>query len=507
MRVAVGALLQETNTFSPQPTRREMFSLLYGDAVIEQHRTENSELGGFYETLDAAGVEVVPTLAGWAVSYGRILRADLDFLVEEVSRLIKAAGEIDGVLLALHGAWAGEGIDSCDGYLLQHLRRMLGNDFPLVVTLDMHANLAQSMWTSADMLFGYRTCPHVDLRDTGIRAAKAMLSLMRGEIAPRMHVEKIPMVVQAEKMISDRGEFREILEFAESLTHQPGVVDVSLFPCQPWLDVEELGWAVSVITNGDSELAQATAKQLVDFVWKRRRTFVVPLPTIEEALDAALKVDGGPVVIGEGADGTMGGSPGDSASILAAILDRGIDVPVAAFVVDPWVVEIACNAGVGSTITVEVGGRLNPQFARPVPITAKVRLISDGEFRYKGRGYHGRLVQMGRAAVLTIGEISLLVAARTAPTIDPELYRSHGIEPRDMKIVLTKSPLGMRAEYEPIAKAILIVDSPGCCCPNLLSLPFVRIPRPMFPFDEVELPAARPEEFGLISDPTVKVQL
>jgi microcystin degradation protein MlrC len=211
---------------------------------------------------------------------------------------------------------------------------------------------------------------------------------------------------------------------------------------------------------------------------------------VDEALEQAMKVDGGPVVIGEGADGTMGGAPGDGTCVLEGILRKRLDVPVAAFVVDPEAARVAGRAGIGDTVTLDVGGKLDPTFARSVRVTGRVKLISNGNFRYKGRCYNGRLVNMGMGVVLQIGKISLLISERSVPTTDPELYRSHGIEPLDMKLVLVKSPLGMRMEYEPMAKAIIVVNSPGCCSPDLPSLPFRRIPRPMFPFDEFEFAPA-----------------
>jgi microcystin degradation protein MlrC len=210
------------------------------------------------------------------------------------------------------------------------------------------------------------------------------------------------------------------------------------------------------------------------------------LPSVEEALEQALKIEGGPVVLAEGADGTMGGAPGDGTGILGGILKRGIDVPVAAFVVDPVAVQKAIGAGVGNVVTLEVGGKLDPRYAKPVRITGEVKLISNGKFRYKGLGYTGRLMEMGKGVVLSSGNILLLISERPVPTTEPEMYRSHGIEPKDMKLVLIKSPLQSRLEYEPISRAFISVNSPGCCSPDLLSLPFEKIPRPIFPFDEFE---------------------
>ena len=486
MKVAIAALLQETNTFSPQATVRGHFLMTPGHELIESHKTENSEIHGFVDALTEAGAQIAPILGGWAVSYGRIKAYDFQSLLDDLKEGIRKARPLDGLLLALHGAWAGEGIDSCDGTILRELRALLGPSVPIVATLDLHSNLTRTMWENADALVGYQTCPHVDLYDTGRRAGDLMVSRLRREVRPTMHAVKIPMVVQAENMLTDRGEFRQIYDRVRSLEGQGTTISASVFAVQPWMDVEELGWASLVITNNDPARAKSQTDELARFIWSVRKSFVISLPSVDEALEQALKTPGGPVVLGEGADGTMGGAPGDGTSILAGILKKRIDAPVAAVVVDPGAVEEAIRAGVGNTVTLRVGGKLDPDYATPVRVTGKVKLISDGEFRYKGRVYTGRLVMMGRAVVLSIGRIRLLISQRPVPTTDPELYRSHGIEPRDMKLVLVKSPLGMRTEYEPIARSIIIVNSPGCCSPDLTSLPFVRMPRPMFPFDEFD---------------------
>jgi len=486
MKVAIASLLQETNTFSPRPTRREDFLLASGSELIASHRTENSELHGFVDALEEAKCEIVPVLSGWTVTSGRIAADDLRSLTADMVKEIKAASSVDGVLLALHGAWAGEGVDSCDGYVLQEVRKAVGSKVPIVVTFDLHASLAESIWKNADAILGYHTCPHTDLHATGMRAGKLIAATLRGEVHPVTAVVKIPMVVQAEHMTSDRGEFAEMIQQAQALEKRPRILSASVFAAQPWLDVQELGWASVVVADNNKDLAQKRALELARFIWSRRKAFVIPLPSVDEALDQAMRIDGGPVTLAEGADGTMGGGPGDGTAILAGILRKKLDVPVAAVVVDSVAVEQAIAAGVGNEVTLDVGGKLDPAFARSVRVTGRVKVISDGEFRYKGRAYTGRLVKMGKCVVIVSGSISLLISERSGPTTDPELYRSHGIEPTHMKLVLVKSPLGARLEYEPISKAFISVDSPGCCSPNLQSLPFKRMPRPIFPFDTVE---------------------
>ncbi len=486
MRVAVGSLLQETNTFSPQATRRDHFQLTTGPALLEAARREETEVRGFLDVLEAEAIEAVPLLGGWAVSYGRIAEDEFRSLVDDLLQTLRDAGSLDAVLLALHGAWAAEGKDSADGYLLERVRSLVGPSLPVVVSLDLHSNLARAIWTNADALVGYRTSPHVDIFDTGRRAASLLVSMLKAGLRPAMAVSKLPLVTQAEEMVSDRGVFKQLLGYTASLEDRPGVVSASMFPCQPWLDVEELGWSSVVITDDDLPLAQKLADELASRLWSHRHQFVVQLPGVDEALDQAMRIEGGPVTLGEGADGTMGGSPGDSTYILEAILARGLDVPTAAVVVDPDAVAQAVAAGVGQVVTLSLGGKLNPAYARPVRVRGRVKLVSDGEFRYKGRCYTGRRVRMGRTVVLKLNQINLLVAERTMPTTDPELYRSHGIEPLEMKLVLVKSPLGFRIDYEAISKAVISVDTPGCCRADLSKLPFQRIPRPIFPLDPID---------------------
>ena len=492
MRVAIASLLQETNTFSSQRTRLEHFHLARGPELIPFAGQERTEVQGFLDALHEGGIEPHPLIGGWAVSSGRIERADFDQLAGDLLGRLEDTAPVDGVLLALHGAWAAVDLDSADGLILKRVREVVGPDVPVIATLDLHASLARSMWQSADALIGYRTCPHVDTYETGLRAGRLLVSSLKQQHRPVMTVRKLPMVTQAEQMLSDRGVLRQLLDEAQTLEDGPGVLSVSLFLCQPWLDVEELGWAVVVITDDDRGLAESIADRLSREVWSCRHHFVEQLPDVDTALDRAMAIEGGPVTLGDGADATMGGSPGDSVHLLAGILRKKLDsLPTAAVVVDPEAVDQAIEAGLGQTVTLTVGGKLNPEFSHPITVTGKVQHISDGEFRMKGSVYTGRKVHMGRAVVLTIHGIRLLIAERSMPTTDPELYRSQGIEPREMKLVLVKSPVGVKLEYESISKAVISVDTPGCCSSDLTRLPFSRIPRPLFPFDDIEWSPSR----------------
>jgi microcystin degradation protein MlrC len=247
-----------------------------------------------------------------------------------------------------------------------------------------------------------------------------------------------------------------------------------------------MGCSVLVVTNADAAKARRRADSLAKQFWDARRRFAVDLVPVDEAIRQASAIPGGPIVFSESADSTGSGSPGDSTNVLRSLMAADLRESSALFLVDPKVVQLAIEAGVGNTFTAKLGAKFDRKNSRPVVATVRVRLLSDGRWTPWGRGYNpGIEVSMGRAAVLEIGSLTVLVAERPAMTVDPTLYRSHGIEPSRMKIVVVKSPNGFRAEYEPLAKRIFLLDTPGVSSANLLSLPFRKIPRPMYPFDKV----------------------
>jgi microcystin degradation protein MlrC len=245
-----------------------------------------------------------------------------------------------------------------------------------------------------------------------------------------------------------------------------------------------MGCAVVSVTNGDLSAAQRQADTLARRLWNNKKAFEVTLTPVPEALEEALKIDGGPVVLAESSDSTGSGSPGDSTGVLKYLVRAPLTGPEAIFLVDPASVAAAIKAGVGSTVTLKVGGAFDRKHSKPVKVTGSVKLISDGRWVGRCRGYNtGISTCMGRAVGLETGQVQILMAERSSMTVDPELFRSHGIDPLNCKIVVVKSPNGFRAAYEPIAKAIFLVDTPGVSTANLRTLPFRRVPRPIYPLD------------------------
>ncbi len=477
-------MLQESNTFSPVKTHYEDFSPVFGEAVLERHRGKLTEMGGFIDILSEACVPIAPVAAAWAITAGRMIRADFDRLVSQIVEGL-ATARPDCVLLALHGAQCVERQDDAEGYLLARVRAALGLRVPIVVTLDLHANVTRRMVESATAIAGYHTYPHIDMFETGQKAARLALRILGGEVQPTMVMRKIPMITNAENMQSTHGPFHRLVERAKGLEASGQAEAVSVFGVQPWLDIHEMGNTVVVVTNSKATAAKRHADALAGRFWKSREEFRVRLTPVDEAIRQALAMEGGPVVFAESSDSTGSGSPGDSTGVLIPLLAAKLEAPTAIFLVDPEAVARAVEAGIGATITMKIGGKFDRHNSKPVKVTGNVRLISDGRWTARARGYNtGIETCMGRTVVFEVGQTRILIAERSAMTVDPELFRSHGIEPLYMKIVVVKSPNGFRAAYEPLAKAVFLVDTPGVSTANLATLPWKRVSRPIYPLDD-----------------------
>jgi microcystin degradation protein MlrC len=504
-RVAIAEFKQETNTFVPRPTTLEDFQawhLWYGDDLIAGLKGTNSEIDGFLTVLEAANIEPVPVLATFAMSGGKVTDKAYSQLLDELLSGIDVAGPLDGILLALHGAMVTESDDSPDGTTLAAVRKLVGPDIPIVASYDLHANLTAKMAEHADALVGFKTSPHIDQRDTGERAARVMVKMLQDGVKPAMAFVKIPMVVPASiQMHHLPGPFKR-LQDATKTAETGKVLSANAATVQPWLDIDEMGFATAVVTDNDPELAKSLACDLANQAWSEREAFMqINLVPPAEAIRMALAEPEGPVILSDCADGTGAGSPGDATAVLAALLEAKPDKPAYVFVRDEDSAAAAIAAGVGATVTLDVGGKLDNVYNKPATITGAVEFAGPASFRFGGEGYTGVEQDMGPSAVVRSGNVFLLIVSTSVMTVDPELYRSVGLEPADAQIVVVKSHIQFRAGYEGLARKIILLDSPGMSSDLIAALPWRKVPRPMFPLD-LETPfRCEPRVFGRGNSP------
>ena len=489
MRVAIGGIMQESNSFAARAADLRDFEeggLWRGNTIIERMRGTSSEVGGFIAAAEQAGVTLVPTLRAWSLSAGPLPAPLYRHLEQELLEGIRAALPVDGVLLALHGAMVAEGLPSADGDLLAAVRRLIGPDVPIAASLDLHANLTTQMVANADILAGYRTYPHIDHAGTGRRAANLLFAMLRGDIRPSMALAKVPMIVPAENMQTQHGPMARLFAAAGAIEQSGNALSTSLFPVQPWLDVPEPGFAALVITDNNPQAAQAEAERLAQLAWQLRDDFFIPKLGVAEAVQYALRAPAGPVILADLGDATGGGATGDSAAVLAELLPHAGETTALLTLVDAPAVAKACELGPGANIEVQVGGSLDPRFYHPVTIQGRVRALTDGRYTFKGPTYTGLEIECGRTAVIQQGGIRVVVTEHPAWAVDPSFYRSVGQEPAEMKIVAVKSPNQFRAGYTGMAAEIVLVNSPGPCSADLPSLPYSHTQRPLFPLDRFD---------------------
>jgi microcystin degradation protein MlrC len=485
LRIAVAQIVTETNTFNPIALERKHFEaggLCFGAEILDKLRGVG-EIGGLIAAAEeeVEMVELVPIIRAQSMAGGRVTAGTLEFFREKLVAGLREVQPVDGVFLSMHGAMAAENEDDPEGTLLAAVREVLGEPIPVVAPLDHHANITKRIIDCADLLVGYQAEPH-DPFETGMRATKLLFALIRGEISPKVGWQKIPMLAPPDRFATARGPMREWFGLAREMEERPEVLSVSTFPVQPWLDVLELGWAAVVCTNGDRELAQRLAARLANKAWGLREEFwkVDRLPP-DEVVRRAVEAEEGLIFISDGSDTVGGGAAGDSTCLLKAMLRQRVKCTALLPMVDPEVVEVATRAGVGSEITVWLGGKRDNLFGQPVEVTARVAGVSQGLKTV----IHWGPFDLGRAALLEIGGIKMVVSEhRGVGGIHPDIYEHFGLEPATAKMVVVKENNNFQY-YSSWMKGLLRTDCPGLCGRDLEQFSWVRRPRPIYPLEEI----------------------
>lgn len=480
MRVGVVGLQHESNTFAAGPTPLAAFerdTLVAGEAVRDRYAGTHHEVGGFFEQLAADGVEAVPLFAAWTMPSGTVARGAAAELTRRAAQAVAAAGPLDGLLVAPHGAAVADGEPDFDGHWLGEVRRRVGPAVPVVGTLDLHANLSPRMAGACNALLAYRTNPHLDQRQTGHEAAVLMARALRGEVRPTTAAAFPPLVVNIEAQATAENPCRDLMAVADDLRRRPKVLAVGVLLGFPYADVPDLGAAVSVTTDDDPALAGRYAAELAGWWWDRRDRFRGNLIPVEEAVRRAA-VEPGPVCLLDMGDNVGGGSPADS-TVLAHELLRQRVGPAFVCLHDPDAVRAAGTVVVGGRLTLAVGDR-----AAPMPGPFTVRSLHDGVFE-EGEARHGgirRFYQGPTAVVDRPGLTVMLTSRRTAPFSLRQLT-AFGLDPVRFRVLVAKGVHAPVAAYAPACPTLVRVNTPGLTSADLSGFAYHHRRRPLYPFE------------------------
>ncbi len=490
MKFVVAQMIHETNTFSPLPTPWEAFGPrgpYLGDEVPRALRGTRTGIGGFLDLAEQSGAEVVTPIAAHANPSGPVSAAAFGRIADVVCSAV--AKGCDAVLLDLHGAMVVESDDDGEGALLERIRE-IAPETPVAVALDLHANLTERMVRHATVMVGYKTYPHVDHHETAQHAGRLLLRAMRGEVHPVMAWGHRPMLEHTLRQCTDEAPMRDLIAMARTC-EDAGTLAATVFGGFSLADFRDAGPSALVVTDGDRARAQRECDGILDAMWERRAGFVYraePLAdSIARAKVLAAQPGEGPVLLIDHGDNCFSGGTCDTMHVLVEALRQDLAGIAVGPVRDPETVERMAAAGVGSEVTVEVGGKVDlPAIGRrgePLRLSGRVRAITDGEYVVTGPTQTGVRAYMGRSGVLDTGKVEVVVTERTQEPWDLGVFTSVGIDPRRRRFLLLKSRMYYRPVFGPIAKGVVECDGVGVTSSDYGLMRFRKVRRPIYPLD------------------------
>jgi microcystin degradation protein MlrC len=482
LRVGIGGFLHETNTFAPSRAGLRDFEegggwpgLCRAEAVVTQTRGVNVGVAGFVAAAEVSGWTLVPTIWCAASPSGPVLREAFEAIAGELVHGLARAAPLDGIYLDLHGAMAAEHLADGEGELLERLRAAVGPGLPIVASLDLHANVTPRMVEAADMLIAFRTYPHVDMAETGRRAASALATIMKESKkrlakAFRQLPFLIPILWQRTNAEPGRG------IYAELARRETNVLSLSFAPGFPAADFPDCRPSVFAYASSQ-EQADMAADSLAAVVVARESLFDGPVHGPDEAVRIAKKKGspGRPVILADAQDNPGAGSGSDTTGMLRALLKAKAERAAVGLIVDPDAAEAAHGAGVGATLRMGLGGRSGIPGDAPLQADYVVESLSDGRLRTSGPYYGSGWIDLGRCACLRLRGIRIVVSSRKAQMADQAMFRFVGIEPHEQAILVVKSSVHFRADFEGIASDILVSLAPGSMPMDPSKLPWTNL--------------------------------
>lgn len=494
-RVAGIIFSHESNTFSRMPTGIDNFRaslFLVGDEIAPALRGTNSEIGGFLKAADQHCWAPVCITAAQAMPGGTVTEEARKIITDATLAGLRRNGPFDGLFVALHGAMVTQTSDDGETQFLRLIREIVGDDIPIAVTFDLHANIFDELTDYADIAVSYRTYPHIDMAARAEEACALLDSTMKGEITPALTIARPPQVAGCDDgRTTNNGPMVKVLASAAQLAKQSAILGVSINTGFPEADVFASGPNVIVCYDKarvQPGLPDQIATELANEIWGWRRVNDRPIPLTDclAELDT-LPAGKGPVVLADYADNPGSGAYSDCTTILAALLERGIENAALGAINDPVAAADLVAHNVGETVTISIGGKVDPNIGGgPIMVTGIITAISDGMFTYEGPMFAGLPGQLGPSACLRVDGVDILVTSQRVQLHDLNPFRILGVEPAEKSIIVVKSMQHFRAAFTPIARKIFVTDAGGLSTPDPSNRAYKNVRRPVYPLDHVD---------------------
>jgi microcystin degradation protein MlrC len=491
VRLVIAMMKHETNTFSPVKTDWQRFrdwGAYLGPEARRAYDGTGMPIGAYLKLAREIGAEVVTPVAAEAMPSGPVAAEAYELMSSAILDAVRQG--CDAALLDLHGAMVAATTPDGEGTLLERTRA-IAPDLPIAVTCDLHANLTERMVRNCTALIGYKTYPHVDMYAVGEQVGRILLRAMAGEIRPVMGWARRPLLAQTLRMGTDDEPMKTLIGLARA-EEARGLLAATVFGGFPLADFADAGMSAICIADGNAAAARAAAERLMDAAWERRDELLYRPEPLEQAVARAKALSDGPVLLLDHADNVGSGGTQDVMTVLREVMRQGLEDVAVAAIFDPEAVRKMAAAGVGATVTLQLGGRTDmPAIDRrgePLAVTGRVRTLSDGEWIVRGPMYTGVRVSMGPSAVLDTGQVQIVVVSRHHEPWDQGVFLSLGIDPKTKRYLLLKSRIHYRAGFAPLARATITLDGEGVTTSDNGRLRFERVRRPIFPLDRLNTP-------------------
>ena len=494
-KFVVALIRHETNTFSPVPTQLVDFRRgtgnsgpAYGEAAAKACENTNSAAAAYMDLAREMGAEVEFAICANAVPSGVVTRDAFEHICDTV--LQSVAKGCDAVLLDLHGAMVAEDYPDAEGELLRRVRSAVGNDVPVGVALDFHANFSRELIRNADAITGYCTYPHIDVYETGARVGRSIRALIEKKSEPVILWRRLPMLTHMLRQTPAMQPMKDIMDRAMQAERDGEVLNASVFGGFPLADIPYVGLSVVIVADkARTDAAQALLDELCDLAWSRRADFVFPTEPVAQSIAYAKTLEEGPVILVDHGDNCGAGGTTDIMAVLEEVLAQGLEDVVAGPFCDPQTVNTLFEMEIGQQVTVDVGGRIDMPALNltgtPLRLTGVIEKLTNGEYTITGPMFTGMKLSLGRTVVLRVGEsVRVFISERPQEPYDIGLFTHAGIDPAQVKYVLIKSRQHFHAGFGPFARHIVLVSGPGVCSSDYDLFPFKHLSRPIYPLDQ-----------------------
>ena len=487
-RFLLAMMKHETNTFSPVPTNLKRFrdwGLYEGASVIEAYRGTNHPIAAYIDIANEEGAEIVSPVAAEAMPSGLVHKHAYKYLTGRILDALRGGG-FDAALLDLHGAMVPEGMLDGEGPLLAAMRA-IAPELPIAVTFDPHGNMTDEIMANASVVTSYRTYPHIDMHESGLRSGRILMRALKGEVNPVIVWGQARILAQTLRMATDEEPMQGAIALTRTLETEPKILAASVFGGFPMADIPDAGLSVVVVADADSAAGGQARDRLIRYAQERRTEWFHQHQPLKQAVARAKAIKDGPVVLLDHSDNVGSGGTSDVMTVIAEVIRQGLTNVAVAAVWDPAAVKKMMKAGVGATLTVSLGGNCDmPSLGlkgKPLKLKGKVRRLTDGAWIVRGPMYTGSRVTSGPTALFESGGVSIVVTSLHHEPWDAGIFTHIGIDPAHCGYLLLKSRVHYRAGFRAYEKHRITLDGDGVTTSDNTLLTYEKLKRPIYPFN------------------------